>query len=47
MTNAKGLLNFWRDGLIRSGRYESIITVGMRGERDSMLEGPKSLAENI
>ena len=47
MTNAKGLLNFWRDGLIRSGRYESIITVGMRGERDSMLEGPNSLAENI
>lgn len=47
LLNSKGLINFWRDGLIRSGRYESIITVGMRGERDSILEGPNSLAENI
>lgn len=47
LVNKDGLLNFWRDGLIRSGKYESIITVGMRGERDSILEGPNSLAENI
>ena len=47
MANPDGLLNFWRDGLIRSGKYESVITIGMRGERDSILQGPNSLAENI
>lgn len=47
MTNKAGLLRYWEDGLKRSGAYESIITVGMRGERDSIMEGPDSLAENI
>ena len=46
-TNKEGLLKYWEDGLKRSGKYESMITVGMRGERDSVLQGPKSLAENI
>lgn len=47
VTNKEGLLRYWEDGLKRSGKYESIITVGMRGERDSVMEGPKSLEENI
>lgn len=47
VTNKEGLLRYWEDGLKRSGKYESIITVGMRGERDSVMEGPKSLKENI
>ena len=47
VTNKSGLLNYWRDGLIRSGIYESIVTIGMRGERDSVMLGPSSLAENI
>lgn len=47
LINKEGLLNFWRDGLKRSAKYESIITVGMRGERDSILQGPNSLKENI
>lgn len=47
VTNKNGLLKFWRDGLIRSGKYENIITVGMRGERDSVMQGSNSLEESI
>lgn len=46
-TNKEGLLKYWEDGLKRSGSYESIITVGMRGERDSVMQGADSLAEHI
>lgn len=47
-TNEQGLLNYWEDALKRSGRYENIITIGMRGERDSSMLGEKaSLSENI
>lgn len=47
VTNKDGLLEFWKDGLERSGRYENIITVGMRGERDSVMPGSSSLEESI
>lgn len=47
-TNEQGLLNYWEDALKRSGGYENIITIGMRGERDSsMLGEDASLSENI
>lgn len=47
-TNRDGLLNYWRDGLLRSGKYENIITIGMRGERDSSMLGPDAtLTQNI
>jgi len=47
-TNKKGLLKYWEDGLKRSGKYEKIITIGMRGERDtSMLGRNSSLKDNI
>ncbi len=47
-TNEKGLLKYWEDGLKRSGKYENIITIGMRGMRDtSMLGEDASLEENI
>lgn len=47
-TNEKGLLRYWEDALKRSGKYENIITIGMRGERDStMLEEDASLEKNI
>ncbi len=47
-TNEKGLLRYWEDGLKRSGRYENVITIGMRGERDSSMLGEEaSLEENI
>ena len=46
--NREGLLNYWADGLKRSGKYESLITIGMRGERDSSMLGEDStLKENI
>lgn len=46
--NKEGLLKYWEDGLLRSGKYESMITIGMRGERDTSMLGPDaSLKENI
>lgn len=47
VANKEGLLNYWKDGLIRSSQYENIITMGMRGERDSVMEGTKTLQDNI
>lgn len=38
-TNEQGLLNYWEDALKRSGKYENIITIGMRGEYDSRILG--------
>ena len=47
-TNEEGLLRYWEDALKRSGKYENIITIGMRGERDSsMLGDDAALEENI
>jgi hypothetical protein len=47
-TNKNGLLKYWEDGLKRSGKYEKIITIGMRGERDSSMLGEKApLKDNI
>lgn len=46
--NREGLTNYWRDGLKRNGAFENIITMGMRGERDSEILGRSAtLAENI
>jgi len=46
--NQEGLLNYWMDSLKRSGKYQHMITLGMRGERDSSMLGPNStLKENI
>jgi len=47
-TNKEGLLKYWDDALARSGKYEKIITIGMRGERDSSMLGENAaLKENI
>ena len=46
--NKEGLTNYWRDGLKRNGKLENIITMGMRGERDSKILGHSAtLKENI
>ncbi len=46
--NRDGIIRFWRDGLLRNRAFENVITLGMRGERDSRLLGPDaSLEENI
>ena len=47
-SNKDGITRFWRDGLKRNGHLENVITVGMRGERDSMILGEKAtLKDNI
>ena len=47
-TNEQGLLNYWEDALKRSGKYENIITIGMRGEYDSCMLGPDAtVTENV
>ncbi|MFW6380797.1 MAG: glycosyl hydrolase 115 family protein [Spirochaetota bacterium] len=47
-TNRDGIIRFWEDGLKRSGRFENVITVGMRGEQDSKILGrDATLKDNI
>ena len=47
-TNEEGITRFWKDGLIRNGKFENVITVGMRGEADSAIMGEQAtLADNI
>jgi hypothetical protein len=45
-TNKDGLLRYWEDGLKRSGKFEKIITIGMRGERDSKMLGEDSTVKD-
>lgn len=46
--NREGLTNYWRGGLQRNGKFENIITMGMRGERDSeVLGATATLKDNI
>ena len=46
--NEKGITRFWEDGLKRSGRFENVITVGMRGEADTAIMGKDAtLKDNI
>jgi len=44
-TNEQGLLNYWEEALKRSGKYENLITIGMRGERDTSMLGEQSTVE--
>ncbi|MCR5508216.1 MAG: glycosyl hydrolase 115 family protein [Lachnospiraceae bacterium] len=47
-SNREGIIRFWEDGLKRSGKFENVITVGMRGEFDSILLGKEAtLSDNI
>ena len=48
LTNEKGITRFWEDGLKRSGKFENVITVGMRGEADTAIMGEEAtLKDNI
>ena len=48
ITNREGITRFWEDGLKRSGSFENVITVGMRGEQDSTIMGKDAtLKDNI
>ncbi|QAY66984.1 glycosyl hydrolase 115 family protein [Paenibacillus protaetiae] len=47
-TNEEGITRFWADGLKRSGKFENVITVGMRGEADTAIMGKEAtFADNI
>ena len=45
--NRDGITKFWEDGLKRNGKFENVITVGMRGEADTAIMQNASLADNI
>lgn len=53
VTNKEGLTQFWSDGLKRNGKYENILTIGMRGDGDMAMpdaggmEANKKLLEQI
>jgi len=44
--NEKGVTRFWKDGLLRNKAFENVITLGMRGERDSAILGQEATLED-
>ncbi|MDR1700760.1 MAG: glycosyl hydrolase 115 family protein [Lachnoclostridium sp.] len=47
-TNKEGLQKFFEEGAVRNGKYENVITLGMRGDGDApMLPTGSTLKENI
>ncbi len=47
-SNERGLYDFWSDGVARNKDYKSLVTIGMRGERDSKILGENAtLGDNI
>ncbi len=48
LSNAEGISEFWKDGLKRNRDFESLITIGMRGENDSyLMPADATLEDNI
>lgn len=46
--NRAGITQFWKDGLLRNKAFENVITLGMRGERDTAILGQEAtLQDNI
>ena len=47
-SNPEGLKKFWEDSVVRNKDFRSLITIGMRGERDSKILGEDAtLKDNI
>jgi Glycosyl hydrolase family 115/Gylcosyl hydrolase family 115 C-terminal domain len=46
-TNADVLRNFWSQGVERNKNYESIITIGMRGDGDKPMVAGGDMAANV
>lgn len=46
ISNKEAITEFWRDGLKRNKDYENVITIGMRGENDSLLLGKNATLED-
>jgi len=48
IANSEAITEFWKDGINRSKGFENIITIGMRGENDSLLLGENAtIQDNI
>jgi O-glycosyl hydrolase len=47
LTNEAGLKAFWTDGIARNKNYESLVTVGMRGDGDAPMIVGGDMATNI
>ena len=48
VTNRRAITEFWKDGILRNKPFENVITIGMRGENDSMLlPEDAGLADNV
>lgn len=47
LSNAEGITRFWRDGLRRNKAFENVITMGMRGERDTAIMQNATREQNI
>ena len=47
VTNKQGLQDFWRQGLERNKNYESILTMGMRGDGDKAMPDAGSAQANF
>lgn len=47
-TNGEGLYRYWEDGVERNKTFKHMITIGMRGERDTtMLPEDSTIQENV
>ncbi|MBP5655336.1 MAG: glycosyl hydrolase 115 family protein [Clostridiales bacterium] len=47
-TNARGIYKFWEDGVKRDRDHKALVTIGMRGERDSLLLGENAtMKDNV
>lgn len=46
VTNKDGLTRFWTDGIVRNGKYENVLTLGMRGDGDMAMPDAGGLAAN-
>lgn len=48
VSNKEAITEFWKDGVLRNKPFENVITIGMRGESDSMLlPADAGLADNV
>jgi len=45
LTNKDFILNYWKNRIIDTKKYENIYTLGMRGVHDGQMEGVKTLEE--
>ncbi|GAB3820796.1 glycosyl hydrolase 115 family protein [Pontibacter rugosus] len=43
-TNKENLQKFWKDGIIRMGNKESLVTIGMRGDGDEPMSEDSNIA---